>query len=151
MPFLLPHWISIAWYLCLCPKGVHLEHWCFDKKCRAEHSYKTLFFNIVTTINYAFWPAVNRSLHATVINICTAEMIRCCCHHCRNAPPTASLCLRPLVVSINIQQVSMNVSLCYFFHLEEFNFTPLLHTLFHVRRYSVRLPLYCHLSYSNNM
>ena len=55
MPFLLPHWISIAWYLCLCPKGVHLEHWCFDKKCRAEHSYKTLFFNIVTSVSCAFF------------------------------------------------------------------------------------------------
>jgi len=35
-------------------------------------SYKTLFFNIVTTINYAFLPAMNKSLHAALVNICTS-------------------------------------------------------------------------------
>ena len=39
-----------------------------------EHivNYKTLFFNIVTTIIYAFSPAMNKSLHAALVNICTS-------------------------------------------------------------------------------
>ena len=37
------------------------------------------------------------------------------------------------LVSINVQKESMNVSKCYFFHMEEFNSTPLLHTHFHVK------------------
>jgi len=34
-------------------------------------SYKTLYFTIVTTISYAFSPVTNKSLHATLIKICT--------------------------------------------------------------------------------
>ena len=37
------------------------------------------------------------------------------------------------LVSINIQQVSMNIGRCNFFHMEEFSDTPLLHPHFHVR------------------
>ena len=54
-------------------------------------------------------------------------------------------------VSINIQQALMNISVCHFFCTEEFNVTPLLHTHFHVRCHFIRLPLCCHLSYSNKM
>ena len=35
--------------------------------------YKTLFFNTVTTISYAFLPAMNKSLHAMLTKICTSE------------------------------------------------------------------------------
>jgi len=35
-------------------------------------SYKTLFFDILTTIGYALSPAMNKSLHATLIKICTS-------------------------------------------------------------------------------
>jgi hypothetical protein len=35
-------------------------------------SYKTLFFNIVPTIGYALSPAMNKSLHAALVNICTS-------------------------------------------------------------------------------
>jgi len=40
-----------------------------------EHilSYETLFFNIVTTISYAFLPAMNKSLHAMLVKICTSR------------------------------------------------------------------------------
>ena len=43
------------------------------KYCLIEQilSYKKLLFNIVTTINYAFSPAMNKSLHATHIKIRT--------------------------------------------------------------------------------
>jgi hypothetical protein len=35
-------------------------------------SYKTLFFNIVTTISYALLPVMNKSLRATLVKICTS-------------------------------------------------------------------------------
>ena len=61
-------------------------------------------------------------------------------------PPCANIhCL----VSVNIQQASMNVIGCSFFGMEEFSYTPLLHMHFHVRRHFVRLPLCCHLSHGN--
>ena len=34
-------------------------------------SYKTLFFSMITTVSYAFLPAMNKSLHAALIRICT--------------------------------------------------------------------------------
>jgi len=37
-----------------------------------SQSQNILFFNIVTTISYAFLPAVNKSLHAVLITICTS-------------------------------------------------------------------------------
>jgi len=55
------------------------------------------------------------------------------------------------LVSVNIQQASMNVIGCNFFCMEEFNYTPLLHTHFHIRRHFVRLPLCCHLSQGNKI
>ena len=54
-------------------------------------------------------------------------------------------------VSINIQQVSMNVIGCNFFRMEEFNCTSLLHMHFHVRHHFVRLPLCYHLSHGNKI
>ena len=36
------------------------------------HSYKMLFFNIITTISYAFSPEMNKSLHVMLIKICTS-------------------------------------------------------------------------------
>ena len=35
-------------------------------------SYKIHFFNIVTTISFAFSPVINNSLHATLTKICTS-------------------------------------------------------------------------------
>ena len=35
-------------------------------------SYKTLFFYIVTTTGYALSPAMNKSLHAALVKICTS-------------------------------------------------------------------------------
>ena len=43
----------------------------------------------------------------------------------------------------------MNVNGSDSFRMEEFNYTPLLHPHFHVRRHFVRLPLCCHLSHGN--
>jgi hypothetical protein len=35
------------------------------------------------------------------------------------------------LVSVNVQQALMNVIGCNFFHMKEFNYTPLFHTHFH--------------------
>ena len=35
-------------------------------------SYKTLLFNMVTTINCAFFMVINKSLHSVLVNICTS-------------------------------------------------------------------------------
>ena len=63
-----------------------------------EHN-NTVF--ITVTVSCAFLPALNKSLHAANLTICMAVQnvpcLPCCCHHCWNTPPTASLCSRPLV------------------------------------------------------
>ena len=51
------------------------------------------------------------------------------------------------LVSINFQQVTMNVNGYNFFCMEEFSSTPLLHTQLHVRHHFIRLPLCCRLSH----
>ena len=109
-------------------------------------SYKTLFFNIVTTISYAFLLTMSKSLHAMLMKICTsrgdppfhscydsdvAEM-----HH----PPHYCAHIHWLV-STNIQQMLTNTS---GWNYDEFSDIPLLNTHYHVRHHSVRLPLCCH-------
>jgi hypothetical protein len=47
------------------------------------------------------------------------------------------------LVSVNVQQASVNIIRCKFFRMEEFIYTPLFHMPFHVRRHFVRLPLGC--------
>ena len=44
--------------------------------------YKTLFFNVVTTISYAFLPLVNKSLHATLVKVCMAVWNMACLSPC---------------------------------------------------------------------
>jgi len=36
-------------------------------------SYKSVFLNTVTTINYAFLPAMNKNLHAALVKVCTVS------------------------------------------------------------------------------
>ena len=49
--------------------------------------YKSLFFNIVTTISYVFPPEMNKSLHAVLGKICTSRgaplllPLKCTTHH----------------------------------------------------------------------
>ena len=45
-------------------------------------SYTTLFFNIITTISYAFLPVMNKSLHAVLIKICVAIQNMACLSLC---------------------------------------------------------------------
>lgn len=55
------------------------------------------------------------------------------------------------LVSINIQQASMDINGRHFFCVEECNDTPLLHPHVHVRHHSVTVLLCCHLSHDNCM
>jgi len=103
-------------------------------------SYKTLFFNIVITTSYAFSLVMNKSLHATLVKICTSRGDHCHCHQYWNTPPRSHRAHTCCSVSINIQQASVNVNRCWFC-MEEFHDTPMLHMHFHVRCHSVITPL----------
>ena len=119
-----------------------------------------LFFNIVTTISYTF-PSTNKQdeqcLLVSLVKMCISRSDPLLAYSCsdgviaemhQSLPPCTNIhCL----VTINVQQVLMNVNGCHFFHTEEFNDTLFLHAHSHVRHHFVRLPLCCHLSHSNNM
>ena len=55
--------------------GNHYRYKEHNNNYLIEHilSYKTPFFNIVTTISYAFSSAIIKSLHATLVKICTSR------------------------------------------------------------------------------
>ena len=96
---------------------------------RADRLIETLF---ILWCDYCAWPS--RTWLVFHVAVFTAET-RHPLSHCANIQ-----CL----VSVNVQQASMNVNGCNFFCMEEFNYTPLLHMHFHVR-----LPLCCHLMHGN--
>ena len=141
----------------------YLFPWKLQQIQRAQQHYwiekilsdKTLVFNIVTTINYAFSPVMNKTLHTMLVKICMAVQNAACfshpCHHCWNTPPTASLCSYPQFDLHIIQQMWMNVNGCHLFHVEEFIDTSLFHLHFLIRHQIVRFLFCCHLSQSNNM
>ena len=130
------------------------QHWTQKtQKCYLiEHIlfYKTLFFNAIITISCTFSLVMNKSLHVLLINIYTSRdaplllspLLKYTMHHLT--------VLTPHVVSRNVQQASVN-GRCFFFRVEEFNYTRLLHTHCCVRCHFVRLSLCCHLSCSNIM
>ena len=127
------------------------------------HLVKTLWHsNVATIISNALksiitklcrW-AVQDSLHFMVWQLYMviwnmAHLLRRCCH-CWNAPPTTSLCsYAQLGLHRSSKHWRMSVSIMLFC-MEESNDTPLLHTHFKFGRHSVRVPLCCHLSHSNN-
>mgnify|MGYP001852393476 CR=1 FL=1 len=105
----------------------------------------------------AFLPAMNKSLHAALVKICTSRgdplsllpLLKHTTHH--------------LTVFISTVWSPWAFTKCWwmsvgaiFFCMEEFSDTPLLHVHFHVRchsvrRHSVRLPFCCCLSHRNKM
>ena len=112
---------------------------------RANSQLQKTFFDTVTTIRYTFLPAMNKSLHAVLIKICTSRG--------DSLSPVLKRTTHNLIhyfISINVQQSSKNVSRCPFFLTKEFSDTPLLPMHFHARRHSARLPLCCHLSHGSN-
>jgi len=94
---------------------------------------------MVTTITYAFAPAMNKSLHAMLVKIYTSNVATAEMHH----PPLYCAHIHCLV-SINVQQVWLNVNECCFFCMDEFSSSPFHHTNFYVRCHFVRSPLSCH-------
>ena len=66
-----------------------------------------LFFHIVTTISYAFSPAVNKNCKPHAWKPAPVEVTHC--HHCWNTAPTASLCSQPL---FGLHQNSATVNEC---------------------------------------
>jgi len=89
---------------------------------RATSQPQNTIFNIGTIISCSFLLAMNKSLYAMPINICTSG---------RDA---LSLDF------INVQQISMHVNGGHFFYMGEFVSTPLLHLHFRVRRHLSQCP-----------
>ena len=93
---------------------------------------------------------MNNSLHAKPIKMGTSrddQLFHSCyvsaiaeLHH--SPPHCVHICC---LVSINIQEASMNVNGCHLFLMEEISSTPLIHLHFHIRCHFVRLSLCCHL------
>ena len=84
---------------------------------------------------------MNNILHGELVKICpTASVTFAGTHH----PPPHCAHIHCLI-SRNTQQALVNVSGCNFFHIEEYNSTPLLHKHFHFRHYFIKLPHYCYL------
>ena len=110
---------------------------------RAYSQVQSTVFNTVATISYAFLPAMNKSLHAVLIKICTGGGAPLSLPSLQKHTAHCLTVLHPL---LGLHKRSANVSECqqvHFFHIEKFSSTPSLHLHFHVRHRSVRLPLYC--------
>ena len=102
----------------------------------------------VTYMSYAFFPAMNKSLYATLIKVCSSGGDPLLLWPLLNTPPTTS---HPL---FGLHKDSASINECQWvllFQHEDFNSTPLLHLHFHVRHHSVRLLLCCHLSHGDKM
>jgi len=106
--------------------------------------YKTLFFNI-SPLAERFCQN-EQDLCAALVNIYTSggsplsPLLKC-----------TTTVLTSTVWCLHKHSASMNVNGCNFLHMEEFSYTALRHTRFHVWHCFVRLPLCCHLSHHNEM
>ena len=97
-------------------------------------SYKMLFFIIVTTVSQFAW--VSCSTHSSFCGVNVVHGCLECGFHI--TVTTAETCYPPLhcahihcLVSIIVQQVSMNISGCNFFCMKRLISTPLIHLYFH--------------------
>ena len=91
----------------------------------------TVLFNTVTTISSAFLPAMNKSLHATLVNICMAvQNATCLSYHCptveMNPPPPPPPPPPSAHIQFDLQKHSASAkdSGCYFFLHECIQFHP---------------------------
>ena len=126
---------------------------CCHGNWQSKFCCKTLFFNIVTTLTNAFLTMMNKSLHAMLLKICTSRGDPLShCHHCWNAPSNTSLCSHPL---FGLHKHSSSIKECqwmpFFFNMEKFSDTPLLHLQSCVRHHFIRLPLCCYMLHGNKM
>ena len=113
-------------------------------------SYRTLFFNTVSTISSAISPEQELACHSCK-NLhqwrwCTAAVATVEKHH-----PLPHCSHIHWLVCRNIQQALRNVSGCHFSCMKEYNSTHLLYTHFHAIHHFARLPLCCHLPQGNKM
>ena len=111
-----------------------------------------MLFHVVTTVTYALFSEMNKSLYAVVVNTFTSggdlqllfPLLKRTTH-----------CLTEFTSTVGLHKCTASIDECqwvsFFFCMEEFNSTPLLHMHFHVRCHFVRLPLCCNLSQSNKM
>jgi len=121
-------------------------------------SGEALCFNTVTTIGFAFVPAMSESLHTMLVKICTRgrNPLFHSCYDRAIARKMLSMqssfhCAHiHCLVSITAQQALMNVSGCHFSTWRNsFPHLCFVHTSMYMA--FVRLPLCCHLSHSNKM
>ena len=76
-----PHWVKNCLGPHVCRLFSYLLPWKLQKIkwaqqfCLIEqiHSYKTIFFDIFTTISYVFASAMNKCLHAVLVKTCTSK------------------------------------------------------------------------------
>ena len=103
---------------------------------RADELIETL---LISWCDSRVWPS--GTWVAFHVAVATAET--------RHPPPRCAniSCL----VSVNVQQASLNVVGYNFFCMDESSHTPLVHTHVHVRRHFARMPLCCHLSHGNKI
>ena len=113
-------------------------------------SYKMLFFNIVTTISYAFFcQQWSRACVQSSLRSVPAEVTCCCCHHCWNAQWGGEQCSHQFF-GLHKQFSKSQWMRC--FPCKGIQCHPFASSAhFHVRHHPVRVPLCCHLSHGNNM
>ena len=80
-------------------------------------NYKALLFHTVTSVSYAFLSAMN-CLCAVLLKICTGgddSLFHSCYNYITAEMHPLHCTHNPRLISINVQQASMNVSGCHFF------------------------------------
>jgi len=152
------YWFSKSWTTCT-PCS-----FCFCVSIHGTHLEQTLWYFSTSTIVSNTLKTIFSPIHSSLVIICQFAQISChitswCASYARASrtwlvfhvtvaiaethhPPPCYAHVHCLI-SINIQQTSMNVNWC--------NFTPLLHTHFHVRHHFVTLTFCYHLSHSNKL
>ena len=137
------------------------------------HLEETFWYSSIATIVSNTLKLIFSSVHSALVMICWFTWmswsrcysfcgVRSVCGHLEHVLSFMSqlpLLHHPLprcahihsLVSINVQQASVNVNGCHFFCMEEFSDMPFLHKHFHARHHFVSLPLCCHPSHSDKI
>ena len=79
------------------------------------HTYKKRFFYIGITISYALWAVMNKSLHITLVNICTSGSHPLLMSSLVKHTTDCFTVSYRLLVSVDVQQDYINVNGCNFF------------------------------------
>ena len=109
---------------------------------RGNSQLQTLFFSIGTAISYDFSPMMNKSCmqHSKIcMAIWNVACVWCCCHHCWNVPPAASLCSHALP---GLHKCSVIVDECHwvqFFLHEKIQLHTFALYALHIRYHFIRV------------